>query len=109
MNECRRRTIIVDEIGDADAKESRVEPGIEASNAFALDNTSGGIKRRRLRTLRLDLCAGREGDERIAGGELSLVSFSIPVDGPSNGDGGREVKAGKEAEQERDIRQCHGQ
>ena len=62
------RTVVVDEICDADAEERRVEAGVEAGDTLALDDASRGIERRRLSALRFDLGAGRECDERVAGG-----------------------------------------
>ena len=61
------RTVVVDKVCDADAEEGRVEAGVEACDALALDDAARGIERRRLGALRFDLGAGREGDERVAG------------------------------------------
>lgn len=61
------RTVVVYEVGDADAEQRRLETGVETANTLALDDTLGGIERRRLRPLRLDLGASGEGDERVAG------------------------------------------
>ena len=79
------RTVVVDKVCDADAEESRVEAGIEAGDALALDDAARGIERRRLGALRFDLGAGREGDERVAG-----VCVSSP---PTNSHHGAYVKA----------------
>lgn len=61
-----RRTIIVDEVCDADAEEGRVETRVEASNAFSLYNAPNGIVGGGVRAFGLDLGACGEGDEGIA-------------------------------------------
>ena len=50
--------VVVDEIGDADAEERRVEAGVEAWDALALDDATGGGERRRRGAFGFDLGAG---------------------------------------------------
>jgi hypothetical protein len=65
------RTVVVDEVGHADAEEGRIEAGVEACNTLALDDAARCIEGRRLSALGFDLGAGGEGDERVAGGVLA--------------------------------------
>lgn len=58
--------VVVDEVGDADAEEGRVDSGIETGNAFAGNDSLDGIDELALGLLGFDLGAGREGDEGIA-------------------------------------------
>jgi hypothetical protein len=71
------RTVVVDKVCDADAEEGRVEAGVEACDALALDDAARSIERRRLGALRFDLGAGREGDERVAGVCVSSPSTTV--------------------------------
>jgi len=62
-----RRTVIVDKVCDADAEEGGVETRVEACNAFSLYDAPGGVVGGGLRAFGLDLGAGGEGDEGVAG------------------------------------------
>ena len=63
-----RRTVIVYEIGDADAKESGLEARVEALDAFPLYDAPSCVERGRVGASGLDLGAGRERDERVSSG-----------------------------------------
>ena len=52
-------TVIVDEIGNADAKKGRIEPGVKTGDAFSLDDPAYGIVCGGVSSFGLDLCAGR--------------------------------------------------
>lgn len=66
---CRRgkRTVVIYEIGDADAEERRVKTRVEACDAFSLDYSTNSIEGRGIGSLGFDLGAGGEGDEWITG------------------------------------------
>lgn len=64
--------VVVDEVRDRDAKEGRVEAGVEAGEALAVEDVLDGLEDRGRRTLGLDLGARGEGDERIAGAHTSV-------------------------------------
>jgi hypothetical protein len=59
--------IVVDEVGDADAEQGRVNTGVEARDTFASDNLLDGLDKLALGLLGLDLCASGKGDERVSG------------------------------------------
>ncbi len=61
-----RRTVVVDEVCDANAEEGGVEPGVEACDAFSLDYAPDGVVGGGLGTFGFDLGAGGEGDEGVA-------------------------------------------
>lgn len=58
--------VVVDEVGDADAEDGAVEPRVQARHALARDDLPHGGQERRLGSLRLDLRAGRQGDEGVS-------------------------------------------
>lgn len=59
--------VVVDKIGDGNAKEGRVKTGVEAAKTLALDNVAHGVEEGRVGALGFNLGAGREGDERVPG------------------------------------------
>jgi hypothetical protein len=61
-----RRTVVVDEVCDANAEEGGVEPGVEAGDAFSLDYAPDGVVGGGVGTFGFDLGAGGEGDEGVA-------------------------------------------
>ncbi len=61
------RTVVVYEIGDADAEERRVETRVEACDAFPLNYSTNSIEGGGIGSLGFDLGAGGEGDEWITG------------------------------------------
>lgn len=58
----RGGTVVVYEVRDADAEEGGVEPGVEACDAFALDDAAGGVEGGGAGAFGFDLGAGGEGD-----------------------------------------------
>lgn len=69
-------TVVVDEICDADAEESRVEARVEAGNAFSLDDAADGVVGGGVGSFRFDLSAGGEGYEGVAWVGSSAVAVS---------------------------------
>lgn len=61
--------VVVDEVGDADAEQRRVDACIEARDALARNDLLDGFGEFALGFLGLDLGSGGEGDERVAGGK----------------------------------------
>lgn len=68
------RTVVVDKVGDADAEQGRLEAGIQARHALALDDALRGVEGGGLGALGFDLCAGRQGDERVA-----VIASALPL------------------------------
>ena len=64
--------VVVDEVGDADAEERRVDARVQARDALARNDLLDGIAELALGLLGLDLGAGREGDERVPKSSVSL-------------------------------------
>jgi len=62
VEEGGRDTVVVHEVRDTDAEEGGVEPGVEACDAFALDDAAGGVEGGGAGAFGLDLGAGGEGD-----------------------------------------------
>jgi hypothetical protein len=70
LHQERRRgcTVVVDEVGHGDAEQSGIHARIQPRDALALDDAACSAQCRGLGALRLDLRAGREGDERVGQG-----------------------------------------
>ncbi len=66
--------VVVDEVGHCDAEEGRVEAGVEAGDTLSGNEAADCIEEARIRALRLDLGAGGEGDEGIAGRALGRAT-----------------------------------
>lgn len=58
--------VVVDEVGDADAKQGRVDARVEARDALARDDLLDGFDELALGLFGFDLGSGGEGDERVA-------------------------------------------
>lgn len=58
--------VVVDEVGDADAEEGRVDARVQAREALARDDLLDGLGEVALGLFGLDLGSGGEGDERVA-------------------------------------------
>lgn len=69
-------TVVVDEVGDSDAKQRRVQTRVQSCDALTLDNSACSAQSRRLGALRLDLSARGEGDERVGQGHRQQTSTS---------------------------------
>lgn len=68
--------VVVDEVGNADSKERRVNASVQAGNAFAGDNLLDSFGKLCLRLLGLDLSACRQGDQRIPRGRPCKLSVA---------------------------------
>ena len=68
-------TVIIDKIGDTDAKNGAIKARVETSNTFPLDDTTNSIIGRRLCALGFNLCTGRKRDERVS----AIFSIGTPV------------------------------
>lgn len=71
--------VVVDKVGDADAKERRVDARIQSGNPLARDNLLDSVDELALGLFGLDLSAGGEGNERIAVGRKSQVSIPARI------------------------------
>lgn len=71
------RTVVVYEVGYADAEEGGVEAGVETSDSLPLNNTADRIERRGLSALRLDLSPSGQGDEGVAIRDAMSAFFRI--------------------------------
>lgn len=60
--------VVVDEVGDADAEQRRVDAGIETRDALARNDLLDGFDKFALGFSGFDLGSGGEGDERVAVG-----------------------------------------
>ena len=58
--------VVVDEVGDADAEQGRVDAGVQPGYAFSGDDLLHGIDELALSFLGLDLSSGGECDERVS-------------------------------------------
>lgn len=62
---CPLIPVVVDKVGDADAEQRRVDARVKAGDALAGNNFLHGVAELAVGLFRLDLRAGRQGDERV--------------------------------------------